>query len=70
MYRVWDFRLAPNFGVRPGAVKNFYFRSTIEKMGAFPVLPRNICGQMVEVAANFQLRLTAQIQKLKYKVKS
>ena len=52
------YRLAPNFGVRPAAVKNFYFRLAIEKMGAFAVFtekylrPNGWSGSKFSTAVN------------------
>ena len=64
MHRVCGLWLGPNFRVRPAAGKNFYLRLTVEKMRAFATF--NICGHMAEMTAILRLRLTTQIQKLKY----
>lgn len=69
MYRVFGLRLGPNFGVRPVASKTTFFLS-LKKNLRSRFLPRNICGHMAEMAAVLQMRLTTQIQKLKYKVTS
>ena len=69
MYRVCGLQLRPNFGVRPAAGKNFFLRLMVEKMRAIAALPRNIWGHTAEEAAILRLRLTIQIQKLKYIIK-
>lgn len=42
-----------NFGVWPGAGRNFYLRFTVKKWVHLGFLPRNICAHTADVVANF-----------------
>ena len=65
MYKVDGLRLGPNFGVCLTADKNFYLRSTIEKIHALTVFTEKYLRSHGCSAPILRLRLTVQIQKLK-----
>ena len=62
MYWVCGLRLALNFGVRQAADNNLHLRLTVEKMGAYAVLPINIYVHKAVVVPILRLQLTVQIK--------
>ena len=67
VYRVCGLRLGPNFGVRPTTGKNSYLSLTVKKMVALTIFTEKYLASK-KVTVILRLRVTIQIQKLKYKL--